>query len=156
MFSNDMSLDKIEGIEQVQQQGYKNNSIISNGHFQLNQMNFLPYYQIGKLGELDTDEFDVLDENKNFDYKKLKSYIQIQLVVLDRVKSKNEIYISEFRKCKEQDFKINGFKDEIDVQNLFCPDTDWLGHLYKVKNSYTNQTSRSSLSLEIVKCIDDC
>ena len=41
---NDMNLDKIEGFEPVEEVGSKNNTMISNGNIDLNQMNFMPYY----------------------------------------------------------------------------------------------------------------
>ena len=72
---NDMSLDLIEGIEPVEEVGSKNNTIISNGNIELNQMNFMPYYKIvtGKL--FDRKEFDVFDSNNNIDYDKLSTYV---------------------------------------------------------------------------------
>ena len=72
---NDMSLDLIEGIEPVEEVGSKNNTIISNGNIELNQMNFMPYYKIvtGKL--FDRKEFDVFDSNNNIDYEKLSTYV---------------------------------------------------------------------------------
>ena len=75
---NDFSLDKIEGIDPVDEKSFKNNTILSNGHIKLNSMNFMPFYAINEFpvpGMLDRKEHDIYDENNNLDYDKLSKYI---------------------------------------------------------------------------------
>ena len=64
--------------------------------------------------------------------------------------------MANFRKCKKQDFIDNGYSKEINlnIDNLICPETAWLGDNYDVYNGYSNKISRNSMHIEIIRCHD--
>ena len=70
--------------------------------------------------------------------------------------SKTVSHLSEFRKCREEDFVSNGFerKVELGLEKLLCPDTESLGNSYKLKNLYSHKIERTAISYEIITCND--
>ena len=56
----------------------------------------------------------------------------------------------------KKDFIDNGYSKEINlnIDNLICPETAWLGESYDVYNGYSNKISRNSMHIEIIRCHD--
>ena len=63
-------------------------------------------------------------------------------------------HTAHFRRCTAEDFAGNGYLDEppVSLEKVLCPDTEGLGDWYRLKNSYSNVTERSSFSLEVITC----
>ena len=76
--------------------------------------------------------------------------------------SRTVSHLSEFRKCREEDFVSNGFKRKVELglEKLLCPNTESLGNSYKLKNLYSQKIERTAVSFEIITCnkefTDDC
>lgn len=92
--------------------------------FYLNDLHFMPVYEIRSLVQ-SQDAFDIfLDEEVNsenqeytawdslqgIDYKKLQKYIQFQVNVIKTEDGKTSNVITEFKNCAKEDFEHNGYK----------------------------------------------
>ena len=64
--------------------------------------------------------------------------------------------ISEFKNCKQEDFHLNGYRNEIPIgiEKLLCPDVEHLKDDYKLRNGYDQRNDRTAISLEIISCND--
>ena len=117
----------------------KPNIVNFQNRIQLNKVNFLPFYEMSDMG--DAGKFGVLDSDGNFDYDRVQQYMQVFLVLDKIVNGKKKTIMVNFRRCKKQDFFDNGYDKEINLNmnNLICPDTSWLGDDYDVFNSYSDK-----------------
>jgi len=91
------------------------------------------------------------------DLQKLSLYFEFQLNMRRRTKGKSSYKISNFRKCKIEDFTRHGFEigefERSIYLNRFCPEIDdKVLDDYRVMNGYTNYTDRNSFAVEIIKC----
>lgn len=60
----------------------------------------------------------------------------------------------DFRRCTLDDFAYNEYEGAppLALEKILCPATEAIEDYYKVKNSYSNVTERSSFNLEIITC----
>ena len=98
----------------------KSHHIKNNHEFFLNDINFLPVYEIKRLKdnddhtfdiykdrELDPDEdsennvFNIWDSSLSIDYKKLQKYIQFQVNIMTTKNGKTSNLITEFKNCQK-------------------------------------------------------
>ena len=137
----------------------------------INDLNFMPYYEIRLMKDLDTDRFDIYEDDSGdqdgaatgwdafipINYDKLSRYIQIQLSARLLDDGSSKYVTSDFRRCTEDDFRKNGFEGKIPLalEKILCPDSEPLDDYYRIANGYANVDKKRSFSLEVITCNAD-
>ena len=132
--------------------GY-NETIIKNYHFlpSIEMTDMVTWAAGGKWG--------ILKNDGTLDIKELNKYVRLVVNIKDRYKTYKTNHIRNFRNCNIEDFRRAGHTDEERMKKKsvwrMCPDIPYDDEIYKVKNSYTDEIFRTSISLELWPCTND-
>ena len=110
----------------------KSRHIETTNEFFLNDLDFMPVYEIKSLNQAKTKKFDIYknkmqtlfkpgdndasnawDASLSIDYRKLQKYIQFQVNIMTTKNGKTSNLITDFKNCAEEDFENNGYKRAI-------------------------------------------
>jgi hypothetical protein len=99
----------------------------------------------------------VTDEDGQFEIERLNKFLQLSITVSERNYGEKKYYNIPWKRCTAQDFIKKGLKlskySRFEYEKRLCPDvTTEAEKIYKVMNSYSNQTERTYFAVEIFKC----
>jgi len=121
---------------------------------------FLPSIELTNMDTSgDLNIFGIMDNFGNIDIKQMAKYARIVLNIKELYSDYKHNNIYEFRNCNADDFKQAGITDEVKIKKLsmyrLCPDIAYDDPIYRVQNSYTDETYRHSFSMEMWPCNPD-
>ena len=129
--------------------GY-NETIIKDYHFlpSIEMTNMVTYSTGGKQG--------IILEDGTIDLEELNKYIHLVVNINDRHYDYKINHIRKLRNCKPEDFINAGHTDKKRISKKIlwrlCPDIPYDDEIYRLKNSYTDEIIRTSISLELWPC----